>query len=283
MSRSWVAKVRTHLRKVSSSGHSHAVSMCAWPIAVISCVRVALRRSFSSGREDRAGRGHVARSSASHALQKRLSSRSSSPRQASSTPGSSISAASTSRSRDERPRLAVEARELAALQAERRGGTRPPRGAAGCSSDHPKSPLQAISTLALSGSPAAARSASIASGADVRAPADQPLDRLAVEPQRGLGVGDEQQVDLLAVPLLGHARLAPRATTSPTAGPAPSPASRRGTRARPPRRPRCGRPAPRSACGRAPARRRARAPWRGARPGARARACSPGGRAGAGC
>ena len=35
-----VAKVRTHLRRVSSIRHSHAVSMCAWPIGtqVVACI-----------------------------------------------------------------------------------------------------------------------------------------------------------------------------------------------------------------------------------------------------
>ena len=173
MSRSWVANVRTHLRKVSSSGHSHAVSMWAWPMAVISCVRVALRRSVSSGaRIARAG-DQVARSAASHVLQKRLSSRSSSPRQASSTPGSPISATRTSRSQESAH--ASRSKRASAQRSRRNGGA----GATaswgwGCSSDHPKSPLQAISTLALNDSPAAARSVSIASARTYAPPLTSP-------------------------------------------------------------------------------------------------------------
>jgi hypothetical protein len=123
MRRSWVANVRTHLRKVSSKGHSHAVSMWAWPMAVISCVLVALRRSFSNGPRIARARSHVARSSASQTLQKRLSSRSSSPRHASSAPGSSISAANTARSLDSAQ--ASRSKRASAQRSRRNGGADP--------------------------------------------------------------------------------------------------------------------------------------------------------------
>ena len=37
MRRSALANVRAHLRFVSRVGHNHAVSMCAWPIALTRC------------------------------------------------------------------------------------------------------------------------------------------------------------------------------------------------------------------------------------------------------
>ena len=142
-------------------------------MAVISCVLVALRRSFSSGARIARARSHDARSSASQTLQKRLSSRSSSPRQASSAPGSSISAASTARSLASAQ--ASRSKRASAQRSRRKGGT---DGSAswgcGLSSDHPKRPLQAISTLALSGSPATALSVSIASGRTYAPPLTSP-------------------------------------------------------------------------------------------------------------
>jgi hypothetical protein len=44
-------------------------------------------------------------------------------------------------------------------------------------------------------------------GAVEVAAADESVDRLAVAPDGGLGVGDQEQVDALAVPVLGHRRL----------------------------------------------------------------------------
>ena len=129
----------------------------------------------AAGRGSRAPRGHVARSSASHALQKRLSSRSSSPRHASSAPGSSISA-------DQHVEVAARAPTPRGRSAPARSapGETAGRAAAaadwgcGLSSDHPKSPLQAISTRALSASPAAARAASMASARTYAPPLTSP-------------------------------------------------------------------------------------------------------------
>ena len=258
MRRSWVANVRTHLRNVSSSGHSHAVSMCAWPMAVISCVRVALRRSSSSGpRIARAARPRravlgVPRVAEAVELAQELAA----PRV--------VGARLVHQRRQDvevarqRPRLAVEARQLAALEAERRR-----RAALACVGlrielGPPEEPvagdLDARAQLL-------ARHRALGEhrvGADVRAAADQPLDRLAVEPQRRLGVGDEQQVDLLALPLGRHAPLHRQPP-------------RRPQRAeRHPRLPRRGSPAPR----RPTAGIRSTGPAIRMRSGARASACT---------
>ena len=50
MSRSALENVRAHLRFVSRIGHSHAVSMCAWPIALTRCASGSARRR-ERGRE----------------------------------------------------------------------------------------------------------------------------------------------------------------------------------------------------------------------------------------
>ena len=182
--------------------------MCAWPIAVISCVRVPLRRASSGARIARApatsrGRRVV------HALQKRLSSRSSSPRQAWSSVRLVHQRGEHGEVLRERPGLGVEARELAALEAE--GGRDRLRAAAptGCSSAQPNRPLQAISTPARAARPAVAAGVQQRVGPLALRAADQPLRRLAVEPQRRLRVGHQQQVDLLARPRL--AARSPRA------------------------------------------------------------------------
>ena len=106
----------------------------------------------------------------------------------------------------ERPRLAVEARQRAALQAKRWGG-RDRLVGLGMQVGPPEEPVAGdLDARAQRLTRRRARGEHRV-GADVRAPADQALDRLAVDPQRGLGVGDEQEVDLLALPLRGHARL----------------------------------------------------------------------------
>ena len=179
----------------------------------------------------------------------------------------------------QRPRLAVEARELAALEAEGRRRRRRRAGAAGWSSDHPNSPLQAISTRALSALPRRRALGEHRVGPDVRAP--------LTSPWTGSPSSHSVASELVT---------SSRSTCSPShsGGTRPSTASHHVAHSGPERHPRrrvavlergrlrqarCGRRAPRSARGRAPARRRARATARDARPGARARACSPGVRA----
>ena len=71
-------KVRTSLRCVSASGHSHAVSMWAWPIAEISWTCEPFRLARSAVRIASAS-SQVERSSSTQTLQKRLSSERSSP------------------------------------------------------------------------------------------------------------------------------------------------------------------------------------------------------------
>ena len=74
----WRAERAHHLRCVSASGHSHAVSMWAWPIAEISWTREPFRCA-SSGFRIASASSQVARSSSTQMLQKRLSSERSSP------------------------------------------------------------------------------------------------------------------------------------------------------------------------------------------------------------
>jgi dihydrofolate reductase len=103
----------------------------------------------------------------------------------------------------QRPRLAVEARELAALKAEGRRGRRRLVGLRielGPPEEPVAGDLDARAQLLPRHRPRSEHRV----GPHVGAAADQPLHRLAVEPQRRLGVGDEQQVDLLALPVGRH-------------------------------------------------------------------------------
>ena len=83
-------------------------------------VRAAGRVALVERGEQRAGRPHVARSAASQALQTRSRPASSSPANAGSTPSSSSSARRTPKSKHSRQASGVEARELAAVEHERR-------------------------------------------------------------------------------------------------------------------------------------------------------------------
>ncbi len=114
----------------------------------------------------------------------------------------------------ERPGLGVEARELAALEGEggrrerrplgRRVALRPAEQPVAGDLDRRLDPLAGPRALAQ---------------ARVRAPelraADEPLDRLAVEPERRLGVGFQQQVDRRAGPLRRHRRREPQPPRRP--------------------------------------------------------------------
>ena len=167
--------------------------MWAWPTAVISCVRVPLRRA-SSACEDRA----VARVAEAVELAQELA-----------LPGA-VGLVHQRREHaevaGERPRLGVEDRELAALEPE--GGRDRRR------------PLLRRVQLGPAEQPVAgdldARAQRLAGrrargehrvGPVVLGARHEALDRLAVEPQRRLRVGHQQQVDLLARPLVRHGRL----------------------------------------------------------------------------
>ena len=187
--------------------------MWAWPIAVISCVRVPLRRASSAG-EDRA----VARVAEAVELAQQLAA----PR-ALLLVHQRREHAEVAR---ERPRVRVEARDLAALEPERRRDRLPAAATAGSAR-----PSRTARCRRSPPAPAAPRrpprsATSVAAEPVPPRAAHQPLRRLAVEPQRRLRVRDQQEVDLRARPRLRHGRPRRPATTSPTAARAPCRAPR---------------------------------------------------------
>ncbi len=204
VSRTWVVNVRSALRRVSSSGHSQAVSRCAWPIADSSCGPPAAWRSYSPVRIAPAG-AQVARSSASHALQKSSSPASSSPANAGSRPASSSSARRTPKSCTRRQ---ASGSKRASSQASRTNGERVRYGPCAPSpwTPKPNMSLHAISSSNARRLPAARRGDERGVGADLAAPAAQALHGAAVAPQRRLAAGVEHEVDPLPGPGLGHRR-----------------------------------------------------------------------------
>jgi hypothetical protein len=103
----------------------------------------------------------------------------------------------------ERPCLAVEAGQLAALQAKARRGRLHVLGLRMVLRPA-EEPVARDLDVGAQRLPRRRALGQHRVGADVRAAADEALRRLAVEPQRGLGVGDEEQIDLVALPLRGH-------------------------------------------------------------------------------
>ena len=166
--------VRTSLRQVSSSGHSHAVSRCACPIADMRC---------SSPRRPREQR----RPGAAVAVEREgVQPGQQLPAQAGSTPGASSSARSTSRSCH-----SVHASASKRASSQRRSAKSPARACAGLAeAEH-----VVARELELERHPLAARAASTRTSrrAAPAAAGVQPLHGPAVQPQRRLAARVERR------------------------------------------------------------------------------------------
>ena len=207
------------MRWVSAIGQSHAVSMCAWPIACTSCATGAFGVARSS-RRMAAASGQVARSSSRQTLQNRFSSRSSTPAHVGSSPlaWSASSSCSTAKSVYRAACLPVVARDAARVEEEGRDRgvrTASPRRTRRCRPPPARAPAarrrrprhqQRVGPVPL---PARVES----------------LGGAPVQPEGGLRVRRPEQVDALARPRLRHRRGRRRNQKVAHCGPSCSPSS----------------------------------------------------------
>ena len=114
-------KVRAALRLVSRCGQSHAVSICAWPIALTTCALAFAGRSRATATTARAARAVAAMSLVSRQSSARSRVRRISWRRGSSVDSACMSSDSTCKVRLELPHVVVADREVSPAQLEQRG------------------------------------------------------------------------------------------------------------------------------------------------------------------